>query len=516
MMPRRFHLKQRSAGVLLHPTSLPGRHGSGDLGLWAYRFIDFLAAARQHWWQMLPIEPIGAGHSPYSATSAFGGNPLLICLDRLVEDDLLDRADVPALSTTRPDKVPFPAVIRYRQKRLGKAHQTFVADASALQRRAFEQFCQAQSGWLDDYAVFAAAKRVYGDKAWLDWPDDLRLRRARGLASFSREHAGLIDFAKFTQYLFERQWVDLKSYAEQANVGLVGDIPIFVSHDSADVWAHCDLFQLDRRGRAKVVSGYPPDALAKTGQLWGHPLYDWKQHGRQRFSWWIDRFRNASRRFHASRIDHFLGFHRCWTIPARARTAASGVWTPSPGRKLFSTVARKLGRLEIVAEDLGLVTPEAAALREATGFPGMRVLQQAFGDGARYDQPHNWPRDCVAYCGTHDTNTTVGWFKSLPRSGDRRRGGDGLLDRERALRYLGTDGTQIHWEMTQLLYGSVANTVIVPMQDLLGRDERARMNVPGKPTGNWGWRMKRESLSANLADRMADLVDTYERGVALP
>lgn len=511
-MPKQFHLNQRSAGILLHPTSLPGRHGAGDLGLGAYRFIDFLAAAKQHWWQMLPVGPIGAGFSPYSSPSGFAGNPLLICLDRLVEDELLDRADVPALPTSRPDRVPFAAVIRYRLKRLRKAHRAFVSDASARQRQAYDRFCLTQADWLDDYALYEAANRVFGGKSWLDWPDDLRLRRSRGLMRFARDYAGEVDFARFTQFLFEQQWFDLKAYAEQANVGLIGDVPIFVSHDSADVWVHRELFQLDRRGRPTVVSGYPPDALAKTGQLWGHPIYDWKRHARTRYAWWIDRFRATYRRFHAARIDHFLGFEHFWVVPAGAKTAAGGTWKPTPGQALLTAIRRKLGKLEIIAEDLGIVTPKATALREANGLPGLRVIQQGFGSG-RYDQPHNWPRDCVGCTGTHDMNTIVGWFKNLPRQGSRHRGADGLLDRERALRYAGTDGTQIHWEMIRLLYMSVANAVIVQMQDVLGLDERSRTNVPGKPSGNWVWRMKRGALSATLADRLADLVDTYEREV---
>lgn len=510
-MPGKQLLSQRTAGVLLHPTSLPGRHGCGDMGLWAYRFVDFLSQARQHWWQMLPIGPIGPGNAPYSSPSAFAGNPLLICLDRLVEDDLLEPDDVPALPTAREVRVAYASVIRYRMQRLAKAFTTFTHAATARQQTALARFCERHDEWLDDYALYETLKQLHGGRAWTDWPRPLALRQKRALAQVRKDHAERIAQVKFIQYVFDRQWDELKTYCEQNGVALFGDIPIFVNHDSADVWAHRKLFRLDQCGRPTVVSGCPPDFLNKNGQLWGHPLYDWKQHQRSGFAWWIARFRETARRFHAMRVDHFLGFHRCWTIPARARTARRGTWTPSPGAALLSAVRKALRGLEIVAEDLGAVTPEAIALRDRFGLPGMRILQNAFGDGARYDQPHNWPRACVGYTGTHDTPTTVQWFQALPRRGDRHRGRDGLLERERVLRYLGTDGIQIQWELIRLLYSSVANTVIVPMQDLLGLDRHGRMNIPGTPHGNWQWRARSTAFTATLSDRLADLVDTYER-----
>ncbi|RMF74691.1 MAG: 4-alpha-glucanotransferase [Planctomycetota bacterium] len=508
-MARRFTLDQRGAGVLLHVTSLPGRHGSGDLGPAALRFVEFLASAGMRWWQTLPIHPIGAGDSPYSSWSAFAGDPLLISLDLLRDEGLLTREDVAPQRGFSDRQVRYARTIPYRYERLRRAYVAFTRDAGAAERRAFSRFCTRQREWLDDFALFSALKSRYRQRAWTRWPREVRLSNRQTLLRIRDELADEIRYAQFLQYQFARQWSALREACEARGVGLVGDLPIFVSLDSADVWARRELFRLDASGRPVVVSGCPPDAFAKTGQLWGHPHYAWPRHQAEGFAWWIARFRRVASLFHATRIDHFLGFHRCWTVPGRAKNAIRGTWTLTPGHALFRTVRRRLGRLEIVAEDLGIVTPEATALREKFGFPGMRVLQQGFGEHSRYDQPHNWPRNCVAYTGTHDTDTTVGWFERLRRS--RRRGADGLTVFERAKRYLHSSGRAIHWDMVRTLYASVANTVIVPMQDLLGLGTEARMNVPATPRGNWRWRMRRGAAGARLARRLRELGRTYER-----
>ena len=516
--PRRIEqprLSQRTAGVLLHPTSLPGPHGSGDLGAAAYRFADFLAAAGQRWWQMLPTGPIGPGNSPYSSVSALAGGWQLINLDILVEYGLLERRDVGTIRSPSADRVDFAAALHYRAERLRRAFERF--GRRGRSSGPCERFCRENRGWLDDYALFCALKRAHNGAAWTDWNPPIAARQPAALRSARRTLHEEIEYERFVQFIFDRQWSALKQYCNALGISLIGDLPIFVSHDSCDVWANQALYLLDDRGRPTVVSGVPPDYFSKTGQLWGHPLYDWKQHAKTRYAWWIARFGAMLRQFDAIRIDHFLGFNRLWNVPARAKTAMRGKWTKSPGDALFGAVTRALGTLPIIAEDLGLLIPEAAALRDRWGFPGMRVLQFAF-DGhekARYDQPHRWGRHCVAYTGTHDNNTTLGWFEALPKRG--KKGPDGLSVRERTLRYVGGDGRTLHWDLIRLLYASVANTAIVPMQDVLGLGGAARMNFPSTPRGNWEWRMREGAASARLAARLRELAEVTERiGGATP
>ena len=513
-MARRLTLERRACGVLLHPSSLPGPHGSGDLGPQAHAFARFLRDAGQTWWQMLPICPADAGGSPYSSDSAFAGDPLLINLDALIRDGLLTDADSRPGRGLRADRISFAAVARFRRARLARACDAFLSRRLPV---AFRRFCERNAHWLEDFALFRALKDAHGGRTWLQWPRAIRLRRSAALRDARQALAGAIDREQALQFLFDRQWHALRETCRALGVGLIGDLPIFVCHDSADVWAQRELYRLDAAGRPRVVSGVPPDYFSKTGQLWGHPLYDWRRHARDGFAWWIARFRTMFERFDAVRIDHFLGFNRCWAVPGRAKTAMRGVWTPSPGYELFAAVRAALGKPEIIAEDLGLLTPAAAALRDELGFPGIRLLQFAFGDGARYDQPHNYPRRCVAYPGTHDNETAVGWFRNVSR--DRRRGRDGWTTRERALRYLPSEGREIHWDMIRALYASPSDTVIVPLQDVLGLDNRARMNTPATTKGNWRWRITAPLGGGEFGRASAalrGLALTYERAELSP
>lgn len=510
-MKRRFALADRAAGILLHPTSLSGPHGSGDLGPAAYRFVDWLQAAGQTWWQMLPIGPPGPGNAPYSGQSALAGSPLLISLDRLVDDGLLERRDVRPAAGLRVERVNFGVVERYRLARLRRAFEAFVV-AGGLRRRDYAVYCARQAAWLDDDARFFALRGQYPGP-WTSWPAALRGRRASALRRVRDELRDEIEFQRFLQYEFDRQWAALRAYAHERRVGLIGDIPIFVAYDSADVWAHPELFDLDARGRARTVSGVPPDLFSRTGQRWGHPQYRWARHRATGFAWWLARFARAGELFDAVRIDHFLGFHRVWAVPGRAKTAVHGRWVRTPGRALFATLRRKFGRQEIIAEDLGVVTPQAVALREQHGFPGMRLLHFAFGndEGDRYNQPHTYPRNCVVYPGTHDNETTIGWFARLKREHGRRQRRGEMTPYERVLRYTGTDGREIHWDLIRLALMSPANTAIIPLQDVLGLDNRARMNTPATTRGNWQWRCAAGQLTARHAARLRALVDAYGR-----
>lgn len=511
-MRRRFALADRAAGILLHPTSLPGPHGSGDLGPAAYRFVDWLHAAGQTWWQMLPIGPPGPGNSPYSALSALAGAPLLISLDRLAAEGLLGRRDLKPVRGLHGDRVAYPAVTRFKMARLRNAFDAFVS-GGGLEQREFVRFCEQHATWLDAHAVFSAWHYAQRGRSWTKWPRAARLGQRRAFSQARTELQSEVDFERFLQFTFNRQWADLRRYANERGVGLIGDIPIFVAHESSDVWAHRDLFDLDTQGRAKTVSGVPPDIFSKTGQRWGHPQYRWARHKATGFAWWVARFARAGELFDAVRIDHFLGFHRVWAVPGRAKTAVRGRWVLTPGRELFATLRRKLGRLEIIAEDLGVVTPQAVALRERHGFPGMRLLHFAFGndEGDRYNQPHTYPRDCVVYPGTHDNETTVGWFERLKREHRRRRRGAELTPYERVLRYTGTNGREIHWDLIRLALLSPANTALIPLQDVLGLDNRARMNTPATTRGNWQWRCTARQLTARHAARLRALVDAYGR-----
>lgn len=509
--PRRFRFDHRASGVLLHPTSLPGPHGSGDLGPDAHEFIDFLAAARQRWWQMLPVGPPGAppGNGPYGSYSAFAGSIWLISPERLRDAGWLSDTDLPPRVRLRADQVDYLAMYRHRGKLLRRAFANFQRDTA--RHESFDAFCEAERDWLDDFTLFSSLKCRYGAAEWTAWPRDIRLRSATATTAARRELADEIRFHAFCQFAFDQQWTGLRAHCHANNVGLIGDIPIFVGLDSSDVWANAELFLLDPRGKPKYLSGAPPDDFCPDGQLWGHPQYDWDAHRETGFAWWVARFTSMMRRFDGARIDHFLGFNRAWAISARATTARRGTWLPGPGMELFDAVRKALGDVAIIAEDLGVLTPEAAALRDRCKFPGMRVMQFGFGRGGDYHLPHRYPRRSVAYTGTHDNNTTAGWFADLvQRNG--HPGSPASAERIKALQYLkASSGATVPWEMIRAAMISAADTVIFPVQDVLGLGGEARMNVPGVAHDNWTWRVPAGKLTPAVAARLRKLTELYDR-----
>ena len=473
--------RRRSCGILMHVTSLPGPHGCGDLGPEAYRFIDFLAAAGQTWWQMLPVGPPGRApaFSPYDSASAFAGSPWLVSLVALAGKALLAKRNLKPAASLSWHNVNFPATLRFREERLRRAFANF-RQRRGERGRGFREFCAANADWLEDFALFMAMRRNAAGKPWTEWDGAVRRREPSALRAARERLAQEIAGHRFVQFEFDRQWRSLRAHAHRRGIGLIGDLPIFVAHDSADVWSHPELFQLERSGRPRCVSGYPPDRFNRNGQHWGHPQYAWGRHEQTGFTWWVRRFERIFDLFDAVRIDHFLGFTRTWSIPATAATPRSGRWVKSPGVKLFAAVQRKLGRRPMIAEDLGHVTPADIKLREAFGLAPMRILQFGFGSepDSKDHLPHNYSPLTAAYTGNHDNDTTVGWFRHLPPP-----------HRRRALTYLGGSDAGPHLAAIRALMASPAGAVIVPLQDVLGLDQRARMNVPGTIDGNWRWRL---------------------------
>lgn len=492
---------RRESGVLLHPTSLPAPHGIGDLGTEARRFVDFLEAGGQRLWQVLPLVPVGHGNSPYAAPSAAGGNPLLISLEILNKEGLLDESDLRPAPPLPADHVDYGAVAAFKMPLLRLACQRFEADATPSQRTEFDRFCQENGSWLDDYALFAALKEANHGAPWTEWEWEIASRRPEALERARHQLAEEIRFRKFLQFQFTRQWRVLKRYANDRQVRIIGDLPIFIALDSADAWARPEVFHLDEKGNPTVVSGVPPDYFSKTGQRWGNPLYRWDVLASRGYDWWVERFRVTLAQVDLVRIDHFRGFQACWEIPARSKTAERGRWVQGPGERFFHALEEALGPLPVIAEDLGIITPEVEALRDRLGYPGMKVLQFAFGDDARNPHlPHNLERHCVLYTGTHDNDTTVGWFASCPPR-----------VRAAVLRYLGTDGREIHWDLIRLALAAVADAAVIPLQDVLGLGSEARMNLPGHASGNWKWRFTSEQLKPELATRLRELAVTYGR-----
>ena len=504
---------RRSSGILLHPTSLPGRFGIGDLGPEAFQFVDFLHSTKQSLWQMLPLGPTGYGDSPYQTFSAFAGNPLLISLEKLSEEGLLAPRDIDNPPSNSLSKVDYSAVTAWKLPLLRMAYETFYAHASASQREVFQSFCVRNSHWLEDYALFMAVKQRHGGTAWNNWSGSIAQREPKSLTEWAHEFAGEIGSHKFTQFLFFHQWKELKQYCHTRAVTVMGDIPIFVSGDSSDVWAHPEFFYLDAEGSPTVVAGVPPDYFSATGQLWGNPLYRWKIMEHSGFRWWIERFRAAFEMFDLVRLDHFRGFEAYWEVPASEKTAVAGRWVKGPGATLFEAVRKELGNLPMVAENLGVITPEVVELMERLGFPGMAVLQFAFAAASSASDflPHNYIRNQVVYTGTHDNNTTIGWWTDTSTLDSTRTLQEVDQERAFALKYLATDGIDIHWTFIRAVLASVANLAIVPLQDLLGLGSEARMNLPAKADGNWRWRYRREMITPEIAERLREMTTLYGR-----
>jgi 4-alpha-glucanotransferase len=501
----------RSSGLLLHPTSLPGPHGVGDLGPEAHAFAEFLASAGQRWWQMLPVGPPGAGFSPYDTPSSFAGSPLLVSLELLRRDGLLKKSELdPPRRLARAGRADYEQASRFRWSRLEKAFERFQAKASPDQRARFERFVRKNRSWLEPYSQFDALKRELKGHAWFEWKEDLRDRKPEAVKQLRRELVEAIRFCQFVQFKFDEQFTELRHRCAEHQIRLLGDVPMFVAHDGADVWANRDLFFLDERGERTVVAGVPPDYFSEDGQLWGNPLYRWDVLKRQGYAWWVARLKHTLSRFDAVRLDHFIAFYRYWEIPAGSLTAKHGRFVKSPGRDFLKVMRRELSGLPFVAEDLGIVTPEVTALRDDFALPGMRVLQFGFSKGAETYQPHRYNPNVVAYTGTHDNDTLVGWFETEGSRPLERQALRTEHKRARAYAGMAPDSTD-PWPLMRTLLMSVANTTIFPLQDLLRLGTRARMNVPGTPFGNWRWRLKHSDLKPAVARRMRELVDLYER-----
>ena len=492
----------RSSGILLHLSSLPGGHGIGDLGPAAIRFLDYLADCKQSWWQMLPVGPIGPGNSPYQSPSSFAGNPLFISLESLRELGLLDHEYRPS-SAPSGARVDFGRVIQSKDKWLRRAFRKFDTTSAA-----FLRFRASQAHWLDDYACFQALSHEHAGLPWTQWPAAERRREPKALAAAQARLRDEIDYQAFLQFQFQHQWERLRRAARDRGIRLIGDVPIFVSHDSAEVWARPELFLLNKKGDPRFVAGVPPDYFCEEGQRWGNPLYDWQAHERERFAWWIDRMKAQCARFDLIRLDHFRGFESYWRIPASAPTAITGQWCDGPRDQFLQALAQALGGLPLIAEDLGDITPEVLALRDRFNLPGMKVLQFAFGSGpSNAYLPCHHARNAVVYTGTHDNDTTRGWIGSLQKSSRTSSSELAFLKR-----YMGVKTENLAWSLVRAALASVCDLAIIPLQDVLLLGASARMNVPGKPAGNWGWRVTSALLNqAEPRARLREVTEVFDR-----
>lgn len=491
-------LQRRAAGVLLHPTSLPGPGGVGDLGPWCARVLDFLGAAKASLWQVLPLGPTGFGGSPYQCTSSFAGNPLLVSVEWLAQHDLIAHDTLLRVCLPEGPSAEFAQAAHARSQALEEAFRRF--DRHPL-RDEFAHFAHEQAWWLDDYALYAALKDDSHGAPWFSWPEALVKREPAALDGARSRLAARVDYQRFVQYIWWRQWQDVREQARRRGILLMGDLPIFPAHDSADVWANQSIFKLSERGLPTVVAGVPPDYFSETGQLWGNPMYRWDVIEESGFDWWVKRLGYTFSLVDIVRLDHFRGFMAAWEVPAGEKTAVKGAWVPGPGRRIFAHLARALGPLPIVAEDLGVITPDVEDTRVEFGFPGMKILVFAFdSDADNPHLPHHHSKDSVVYTGTHDNDTAVGWFAAA---------GEGV--RRYFREYLDRHDPRIPYDLVRLAYSSPANTAIVPMQDVLGLDGSARMNYPGRETGNWRWRMTGDQMDESRAVPLADLARVFGR-----
>ena len=497
---------ERSSGILLHPTSLPGAYGIGDLGPSAYRFIEFLERSGQTFWQMLPLGPTGYGDSPYQTLSAFAGNPMLISPELLVEDDLLNPNEIKT-EEFDPGYVAYERVIPYKLMLLKKVYLHFKLRPNHFLAEPFRDFCKKESAWLEDFVLFFALKSYHDNRPWTEWPEALRMRHPKALAEFAEKLHDELNWYRFVQFLFFRQFEQLEQYARKHHVKLIGDLPIFVAHDSSDVWSHPQWFKLDSDGNPSVVAGVPPDYFSKTGQRWGNPLFNWKVLKKEKYRFWIDRFSHMAEMFDLVRIDHFRGFASYWEIPVTETTAIYGRWQKGPGMDLFKMLEKEMGqKLPVIAEDLGIITQDVSDLLEALDYPGMAVLQFGFesmqSDDPSVFLPHNLKSNQVVYTGTHDNDTVAGWWSKQSEE---------VQDFTR--RYLNTDANLIHRDMIRAALGTVCNTALFPMQDLLGLGGESYMNRPGTTEGNWQWRMKDDALDRLLEEDLLEMSRLYGRAL---
>jgi 4-alpha-glucanotransferase len=493
---------QRSAGILLHPTCLSSPYGVGNLGPLAASYVGWLASAGISWWQVLPLNPPGPGNSPYSATSTFAGNPLLISPEPLIEERLLVEDDLAGAPAFPEYMVDYATVIPWKQRLLAKAYARFKKAPPPVLAEELVELKERHQSWLDDFALFTAIKTAHKGLPWYQWPTDLAMRRPSAIKAWKEAHEDEIAMVEMCQLLFFRQWRSLRTYANESGLQVLGDIPIFVAYDSADVWSHPELFKLDKQRRPTVVAGVPPDYFSETGQLWGNPVYDWAFHTDDGFSWWIDRVRHSLELYDAVRLDHFRGFVAHWEVPADHEVASKGRWVDGPGQDLFDALSGALGELPFMAEDLGHITEDVNRFRDQLGFPGMAVLQFAFSPSPRsLFIPYSHQRNQVVYTGTHDNNTSLGWFLE---DADRE-------EKELLLSYADCADQEISWEMIRLALASVAHTAIIPHQDLAGLGADCRMNTPGVADGNWKFRITPWMLDDKIHDRLAEMVETYGR-----
>jgi 4-alpha-glucanotransferase len=494
----------RAGGILLHPSSLSGPYGIGDLGPQAYRFVDWLDSTGCKLWQVLPLGPTGYGDSPYQCFSAFAGNPYLISFETLIEEGLLHQDDIAAMPAFTPSRVDYGGLIPWKLDLLQKAFSRLPSSAKDF-RNEFEKFRADNASWLDDFALFMSLKEANGGGAWSGWERPLRRREPAAMEKARGDLQDDILRHSFYQFLFFRQWNTLRAYANEREIKIIGDIPIFIAYDSADAWANPELFFLDDSSLPTVVAGVPPDYFSRTGQLWGNPLYRWDVHKESGYTWWLDRFRSVLNFVDVVRLDHFRGFAGYYEIPYGAPTAETGQWMTGPGKDFFTTISREFsengnGTLPIIAEDLGVITPDVVELREDFNLPGMKILQFGFTGSDNPFLPHNYPTHCVAYTGTHDNDTAIGWLESAPSE-----------ERKFALRYLNSDGSDFAWDLIRGVWSSVAEYAIAPMQDVLRLDTEARMNYPSRLGGNWEWRMTEDDLSEALARRLEEFNELYLR-----
>lgn len=492
---------KRMSGILLHPTSFPGPDGIGDIGPEAYNWVDFLVQSGCKLWQVLPLGPTGYGDSPYQCFSAFAGNPYLINPILLVDDELLSLDELSDRPDFQNEKVDFGSVIGWKIELLNRAYKNFKKTKPPELTQLFNQFIISEKEWLNDFSLFMAIKEVNGGASWENWSFPLRKRDPQTIDQFKNENQDLIESHQFRQFLFFKQWIALKNYANEQGVKIVGDIPIFISFDSSDAWSNPELFFFDKDLKPTVVAGVPPDYFSATGQLWGNPLYRWEVHKNDNYSWWLKRINATLKLFDYIRLDHFRGFVNYWEVPAGNITAEKGRWLPGPGAHFFETVLNELGNLPIIAEDLGEISQDVFDLRDQFDLPGMKICQFAFtGDPDDPFLPHNYPKNCVAYSGTHDNDTALGWYQNAPED-----------EKDFCRRYLSRSGENVSWDLIRLVWSSVARISIAPLQDFLSLDTEARMNFPGKASGNWSWRVLPEQINPNLSERIKELNFLYSR-----